>query len=273
MLIQKPERTATGVTRAGRAARRCASRGGIKGITPLAVSYAQERDEDWCSDRPFHRALRQIAVCSHRPYGFPFLSAQTTTRSLSDRAPRLESFTISPDGHYVGQDGFLVPKNFEEFFERDPLWVRHWLTKRMRGRAERDAILDLAQDLLLYLCSLPEKSKFRRKGRNGRADGCTDVIQCFDPVRHNPLHHSNNLNISGPATERGSSEGSGEASEEYLLIHSSILAMEYRKRKRSENILLRIFIKDFVSFTGKEAPELLAIIDAIQSTATSRKLR
>jgi len=83
----------------------------------------------------------------------------------------------------VGEDGFVVPKDFGEFFERDPLRVRRWVTKRLNRRLGQDTILDLEQDLLLYLCALPPDSRFREKGANGRSDGCTDVIQCFDPVR------------------------------------------------------------------------------------------
>jgi hypothetical protein len=84
----------------------------------------------------------------------------------------------------VDEDGFIVPKDFSEFFERDPLRVRRWVTKRLHGRFGLDTILDLEQDLLLYLWALPPDSRFRKKGANGRADGCTDVIQCFDPIRH-----------------------------------------------------------------------------------------
>jgi hypothetical protein len=95
-----------------------------------------------------------------------------------------ESFSVTADGRYVGEDGFHVPKDFREYFESDPLRVRRWLRRRLAGRFAKDTILDLEQDLLLYLCSLSPDSRFRQKGANGRPDGCTDVIQCFDPARH-----------------------------------------------------------------------------------------
>jgi hypothetical protein len=175
--------------------------------------------------------------------------------------------------------------------------VRRWVRKRLRGSIGRDAILDLEQDLLLYLCSLPAKSKFRQKGTNGRPNGCGDVIECFDPVRHfgatagrfhnfvslclanrlstihygqrrSPLHHPNNVSICGSEPEAGSSQEAGEVSEEYLRKHASTLIQEYRKRERSEDILLRVFVNEFVSFAEERAPETLRVIDAIQSTAT-----
>lgn len=172
--------------------------------------------------------------------------------------------------------------------------------KRLRGKVRRGAILDLEQDLLLYLCSLPEKSKFRQRGANGRPKGCRDVIQCFDPARHfgatagrfhnfvslclanrlntilaaqrrSPLQHPNNLSICGSAPETGSSEESWEVSEEYLLNHSRPFATEYKKRDGSGKILLGLYIGEFVSFAGQEDAEVLAVLDAIQSTATFKE--
>lgn len=247
-----------------------------------------------------HGILRQIAVCGHRPYGFRFLSSPANAKLSSYRGSCLESFTVSSDGHYVGQDGFIVPTDFNEFFDRDPLWVRRWLTKRMRGRIGRDAIRDLEQDLLLYLCSLPEKSKFREKGANGRVDGCTDVIECFDPVRHfgatagrfhnfvnfclanrlntilsrlrqSPLQHPNNVSIDGSEPEPGRARESEEVSEEYLVNHSRALAAEKWRRQRPDEVLLRIYIGEFLSLVMEEAPELLAVIHAIQSTGTLKE--
>jgi len=213
----------------------------------------------------------------------------------------VESFTISADGHYVGHDGFLVPKDFNEYFQRDPLVVRRWLTKRMRGRVGRDSILDLEQELLLYLCSLPTKSKFRRRGANGRADGCTDVIQCFDPVRHygattgrfhnfinlclsnrlnttltrqrfEPLCHPNNLSISdsepGAAGGRCADERFGVVSEEYLLNHARSRELVRKTTEESENMIQKIFIREFSVFAEQKTPGMLVIINAIQSTAT-----
>jgi len=94
------------------------------------------------------------------------------------------SFTLSPDGHYVEVDGFVVPRNFGEFFKRDPLRVRRWVTKRLRGRFDEDRLLDLEQDLLVYVCALPANSRFRKPGASQIRSGCSDVIECFDPVGH-----------------------------------------------------------------------------------------
>ena len=186
-----------------------------------------------------------------------------------------EPFTVGADGHYVGEDGFRVPKDFPEFFERDPLRVRRWLRRRLAGRFAEDAILDLEQDLLLYLCSLAPDSRFRRKGTHGRADGCADVIQCFDPVRHfgataGRFHHFINLclanrlssilakqrrnpvcdprNVSLANFEicpemRGSREHAGEVDEGYLLDHSARFARECHRRSQIEDAIREISVE------------------------------
>jgi hypothetical protein len=197
----------------------------------------------------------------------------------------------------VGEDGFVVPKDFGEFFERDPSRVRRWVAKRLDRRFGPDVILDLEQDLLLYLCALPLDSRFRKKGANGRPDGCTDVIQCFDPVRHygatagrfhnfinlclanrlntilarqrrNPICDLRNLCIANGQENEGGPELVGEIGEAYLLRHSGTFAREYRRRTDAENPVLKTYIREFEQFVLEREPKLLAIVHAIQRTGT-----
>jgi hypothetical protein len=48
---------------------------------------------------------------------------------VENRTP--DAFTVV-DGHYVGHDGFVVPKNFDEFHERFPQYVRNWVNGHAR---------------------------------------------------------------------------------------------------------------------------------------------
>jgi|GEM_PF-1360395 hypothetical protein len=218
------------------------------------------------------------------------------------RAVGPERFTVSPDGHYVGQDGFILPKDFGEFFERDPLRVRRWVTKRVRRGVGRDAILDLEQDLLLYLCRLPPESGFRRKGANGRPDGCADVIQCFNPGRHfgatagrfhkfinvclanrlntilsrqrlNPICDPRSLSIAAfEISQENASrpESAGRIDEAFLLKHSGTFASESRRRALVENPVLKTYIREFEQFVVRTEPKLLDAVHAIQRTGTLR---
>lgn len=103
--------------------------------------------------------------------GRPTLATAVLAETKEFRANGPESFTVSEDGHYVGADGFLVPRDFREFFDRDPFWVRRWVTRRVGRRFGQNAVFDLEQELLLYLCALSPKSRAGRKftdtGRNG----------------------------------------------------------------------------------------------------------
>jgi hypothetical protein len=199
----------------------------------------------------------------------------------------------------VGEDGFIVPKDFGEFFERYPLRVRRWVTRRLQGRFCQDAILDLEQDLLLYLCTLPPDSRFRQKGGNGRQAGCMDVIQCFDPVRHygatagrfhnfidlclanrlgtilarqrhNPICDFRNLSIVSLQENEGGRDLIGEIGEAYLLRHSGTFGREWRRKTDVENPVVKAYVREFEQFVVERAPKLLAVVHAIERTATLR---
>jgi hypothetical protein len=200
----------------------------------------------------------------------------------------------------VGEDGFIVPKDFAEFFERYPLRVRSWVTRRLQGRFCQDTILDLEQDLLVYLCALAPDSRFRKKGANGRADGCRDVIQCFDPARHygataGRFHNFINLCLANRLStilarrrhdaicdprnlslgvfevseENGNgAECAGRIDEAFLLKHSEAFAAGFRRRTQAENPVLKMYIREFEQFVVERAPKLLAVVSAIERTAT-----
>jgi hypothetical protein len=96
-------------------------------------------------------------------------------------ALNVDSYTIE-NGHYVGHDGFIVPKDFVEFYERFPRYVKDFVARRMpssrHSASERE---DRESDLVLHLMTLPDDSKYRMPGFNGHAEGCTDRVQIFHP--------------------------------------------------------------------------------------------
>jgi len=95
------------------------------------------------------------------------------------------------DGRFVGDDGFVVPKNFDEFHERFPEYVRRWVRRHTEASASREDIEDWTQDLLIYLRYLPLNSKHRDAGKE-------DVIQTFDPQKHfgaNQARFQNYINL------------------------------------------------------------------------------
>jgi hypothetical protein len=101
-------------------------------------------------------------------------------KSHPARVYHVDPFTFE-NGHFVGHDGFIVPKDFAEFHERFPQYVAKWVSKRLRWRASIAEVEDWTQELMMHLHSLPSGSKFRLAGKQ-------DVVQTFDPVR---MHGAN----------------------------------------------------------------------------------
>ena len=97
-----------------------------------------------------------------------------------------EAYTVL-DGHFVGDDGFIVPNSFGEFFERFPNYVGNWVRRRVHGSPSETEAEDWTQELLIHLAALPACSKFRR-------DGKEDVIQTFSPDR---MHGANEARFRG----------------------------------------------------------------------------
>ena len=80
--------------------------------------------------------------------------------SFSVEKKRCESdpFTIR-DGRYVGSDGFVVPKDFPEFFKRFPDYVQRWVSKHAPTSASDEDKEDCTQDLLIHISRPPLQSR------------------------------------------------------------------------------------------------------------------
>jgi hypothetical protein len=94
-----------------------------------------------------------------------------------------EPFTISADGHYVGLDGFVVPKDFTEFYERFPRHIGEWVRRHCYYASGRAEAKDRESSMILHILSIPQDSIYRTPGYNGHAHGCTDRVMTFSPER------------------------------------------------------------------------------------------
>jgi len=114
---------------------------------------------------------------------FPEISAESGEH-------RSDLFSIR-DRHFVGHDGFIVPRDFAEFYTRFPDYVHRWVRKHAGKSALPEDVEDWSQELLLHLCSLPQESKYRDVGKQ-------DAVETFDPVRHhgaNEARFRNYVNV------------------------------------------------------------------------------
>jgi hypothetical protein len=123
---------------------------------------------------------------------------QVNTATGTNRTVDFHNFSVEKrdpfsvrDGRFVGDDGFVVPKNFDEFHERFPEYVRKWVRRHAGMSASKEDAEDWTQDLLIHLRYLPLNSKHRDAGKE-------DVIQTFDPVKHfgaNQARFQNYINL------------------------------------------------------------------------------
>src|ERR1019366_3562415 len=123
------------------------------------------------------------AAVENQPINFANFSAENLPRQS-------DPFTIR-DGRFVGHDGFVVPKDFDEFHERFPQYVRNWVRRHADASAQKEDLEDWAQDLLIQLQHLPPTSKHRVAGKK-------DIVQTFDPHKHygaNQARFQNYINL------------------------------------------------------------------------------
>lgn len=111
---------------------------------------------------------------------------QRNTASVENQVINFPSFSVenrksdpftTVAGHYIGHDGFVVPKTFDEFHERFSEYVRRWVERHVDRSTPDEDLEDWTQDLLIHLRHLPTASKHRAAGRE-------DVVQTFDPHKH-----------------------------------------------------------------------------------------
>ena len=76
-----------------------------------------------------------------------------------------------------------MPRDFDEFYARFPKYVLNWVKKRLNRFQVDDDVEDWTQDLIIHMKYLPQGSKHRLPGANGRVDGCADVVETFNPVQ------------------------------------------------------------------------------------------
>lgn len=209
-------------------------------------------------------------------------TANSSNISVEKRAYRCDPFEVR-DGRYVGHDWFVVPKDFNEFYQRFPNYVHQWVSKHVSRSASSEDVEDWAQDLLMHLSHLLEKSKFRAAGKE-------DIIQTFDPSKQygaNQARFRNYVNLclsnkfrtmhskrikdalcrpNNFSIDDGLLESDSSVTESYCQSNSPQLrAMASANRKQTAD---RVFMQHFVQFVHRHDPTTLPLIDALGATRT-----
>lgn len=212
----------------------------------------------------------------NQPVNFPNFSAEKTTY-------KPDPFRIR-DGRYVGSDGFVVPSDFGEFYERFPDYVRNWVSKHADRSAPKEDLEDWTQDLLIHLYHLPSTSKYREAG-NG------DVVETFDPLKHygaNEARFRNYINfclankfktmhskrtkdaLGRPANLSLGAQLEREeptcVDDEYCQRHSAQLRTSAKASEKQAQD--GAFLQEFANFVRRQDPKVLSAIEALLATGT-----
>jgi hypothetical protein len=211
----------------------------------------------------------------NQPLNFPNFSGE-------ERTYKPDPFTIK-DGRYVGSDGFVVPRDFDEFYERFPDYVSKWVSKHAGRSAPKEDLEDRTQDLLIHLKHLPPTSKYREVGKK-------DIVQTFDPVKHfgaNQARFRNYVNLClvnrfrtmhsrgmKDALCRPGNLSLGETGDqdlrsvddEYCHSHSEYLQSAAKASEKQASD--RTFLQEFLNFVRQKDPKVLPLVEALPATGT-----
>ena len=203
--------------------------------------------------------------------------------SAEEKQYKADPFTVI-DGRYVGHDGFVVPKDFDEFHQRFPHHIPNWVKRHVDRVALREDLEDWTQDLVIHLKYLPCTSKHRKAGKE-------DIVQTFDPAKHHGANqprflnyinlcltnkfktilskrrkdamcHTRNLSL----TQQRETDKCGDVDDVYCHTHSEYLrrAADITEKQTRDGT----FIREFVDFARRKDPSILPAIEAILATGT-----
>lgn len=209
-----------------------------------------------------------------------------TTSTPQNPVGQSDPYTFE-NGHWVGHDGFIVPANFAEFFERFPRYISNWVARYMPAAqysiTERE---DRVSDLLLHLMDLPTDSIYRQPGANDRSEGCVDRIQVFHPARFygasEPRFYSflnrillnhfislskkpgmnSLLRLNFVSIHTVDSDTKDSVIDESYLSHISSVfreAFDLQGHELEETVM----VSEFLSFVEEHNPELIAVLNMI----------
>lgn len=200
------------------------------------------------------------------------------------------------NGHFVGKDGFVVPADFAEFYERFPIYVRNWVAKRLRKVSSHPDVEDWSQTLLVHLCQVPKPKeticKKTGKVKVSKAKyfrlGFKDVIQCYNPWAKYGASAPRFFNyINGVLSNKFSSLRSKESKDGAAMAAfsldqpvvsnegetSTLTSREYLLMDRStqfrtevlDNIVSQedVFVQQFREYVKRRDPDLAPMVDAM----------
>lgn len=211
-----------------------------------------------------------------------------------------DPFIVTASGHFMDEEElkkpedkrFAVPMDFDEFYAWRPDYVLNWVKKRLNRYAVDDEVEDWTQDLLIHLRYLPQGSKYRQPGANGRSAGCQDVIETFSPIHQygaserrfrnyinsilankfltvqskrskNPVLRPGNIPFGANDDEGGEHSFAGD---EFVHRNSDYLAASSDRQSKQHDD--RLLTNQFKQFVAQHDPVVYPALEALESTGT-----
>jgi hypothetical protein len=182
----------------------------------------------------------------------------------------------------------VVPQNFDEFRERAPEYIRHWVKRHVDRSTPKEDVEDWTQDLLIHLRYLPLISKHRQARKE-------DIVQTFDVNKHhganaarffnyinlclgnklrsirskrmkNPICRAGNVSLGGHFNE----SDSGQVDDEFCHAHSAYLRVRCQRQERQKDARQALAeFAEFAEFAKREDMGVLPAIGAILETGNA----
>jgi hypothetical protein len=200
-----------------------------------------------------------------------------------------DKFHIDEKGHFIGDDGFMVPRSFDEFYTLYPDYVRRWVQKRIHHNTVTADVEDWEADLLMHLRYLPESSKFRKPGNHRwHPEGCEDVIQVFDPILQygasarrffnymknclsNRYSTINSKRIKNPICTMGNYTLGSPVEEYSEVVDDEFVHHHAAQPFKPISQDVKIFLDEYRAFVAASDEELLVVLEAIANTGSYRE--
>ena len=189
----------------------------------------------------------------------------------------------------LGNSPFAIPHDFHDFYRQYPRYVRNFVRRYLGNRSFQE-LQDREGELTCFLLALPERSKYRARGTNGKLHGCKDRIMTFNPDRSHgdsPGHFFGYINRilrnqflsletkkqSNPVTRQGvlrivDDESSSNLGTDNEIREDRISVLCQQPSKSWENPTQYATVSKFLEFVRKHNCELIPILESISSCST-----
>lgn len=210
-----------------------------------------------------------------------------------------EPFT-GEGGRFVGADEFVVPRDFVEFYERYPNYVRNWVSRRLRKISSHPDVEDWTNTLLGHLCAVPqgriieatEDEEAKHIGGSLAKRGFVDVVNAYNPWAQygasakrffsfinkclankytslNSKHRKDAMwhqqfsldDTTHSGSDSPNAVDQGQGREYLLMARSSRYAEEVQKAQ--PKTADQILVGQFKDFLNRRDPSLIPLVDAM----------